>query len=469
MWLNHLKESSNSTAHTKIIRGVWLLYLVITIKMGPEILLTLCLVLLNGFFVAAEFAIVKVRISQIQVKAANSFTGRIAESVVSNLDGYLAATQLGITLASLGLGWIGEDVMTKLILSAMEGLRVPVDEALAHRIALPIAFSVITVLHIVFGELAPKTLAIRYPTSTTLYTSVPLKAFYFVFRPFIYILNGLANFILRLIGIQPVPHAEIHSEDELKLIIAESAEGGAIRASERELIQNVFDFDDRTVRQVLKPRNQIAAINVAMPIDEAIDYAIQEGYSRYPVYEGSMDNIIGFILTKDLLATLRTQHRQVDFRSMIRELLFISSSKKISQVLRQFQEQKNQMAIVVNEFGGMVGLVTLEDIIEELVGDIQDETDTEMPIVEKVSDKIFRIQAQHPLDEINAFLPTPLPESESYITLAGLIMEHSEELPEEGQELIIHPYQVRIIDMVQNSPSVIEMLFLDVPSREGEE
>jgi CBS domain containing-hemolysin-like protein len=298
---------------------------------------------------------------------------------------------------------------------------------------------------------------------------VPLKVFYFVFRPFIYILNGLANFILRMIGIQPVPHAEIHSEDELKLIIAESAEGGAIRASERELIQNVFDFDDRTVRQVLKPRNQIAAINVAMPIDEAIDYAIQEGYSRYPVYESSMDNIIGFILTKDLLATLRTQHRQVDFRSMIRELLFISSSKKISQVLRQFQEQKNQMAIVVNEFGGMVGLVTLEDIIEELVGDIQDETDTEMPIVEKVSDKIFRIQAQHPLDEINAFLPTPLPESESYITLAGLIMEHSEELPEEGQELIIHPYQVRIIDMVQNSPSVIEMLVLDVPSREGEE
>ena len=310
--------------------------------MGPEILLTLFLVLLNGFFVAAEFAIVKVRISQIQVKAANSFTGRIAESVVSNLDGYLAATQLGITLASLGLGWIGEDVMTKLILSAMEGLHIPVDEALAHRIALPIAFSVITVLHIVFGELAPKTLAIRYPTSTTLYTSVPLKAFYFVFRPFIYILNGLANFILRLIGIQPVPHAEIHSEDELKLIIAESAEGGAIRASERELIQNVFDFDDRTVRQVLKPRNQIAAINVATPIDEAIDYAIQEGYSRYPVYEGSMDNIIGFILTKDLLATLRTQHRQVDFRSMIRELLFISSSKKISQVLRQFQEQKTK-------------------------------------------------------------------------------------------------------------------------------
>lgn len=431
--------------------------------MGPEILLTILLVLLNGFFVAAEFAIVKVRISQIQVKASSSFAARIAENVVGNLDGYLAATQLGITLASLGLGWVGEDVMTKLILSAMEGLNLKVDPVLAHRIALPAAFSVITVLHIVFGELAPKTLAIRYPTATTLYTSVPLKAFYFVFRPFIYILNGFANIILKLFGIQPVPHAEIHSEDELKLIIAESAEGGAIRASERELIQNVFDFDDRTVRQVLKPRNQISAINVATPIDDAIDYAIQEGYSRYPVYEDNMDNILGFILTKDLLATLRGD-RKATLRSMTRELLFISSSKKISQVLRQFQEQKNQMAIVVNEFGGIVGLLTLEDIIEELVGDIQDETDTEMPIVEKISDKVFRIHAQHPVDEINNFLPFPLQESETYITLAGLIMEQSEELPEEGQELIIHPYQVRIVDMIQNSPSIIEVTILDVPS-----
>ncbi|HOY16537.1 MAG TPA: hemolysin family protein [Haliscomenobacter sp.] len=436
--------------------------------MGPDILLTVFLVFLNGFFVAAEFAIVKVRISQIQVKASESFAGRIAEGVVNNLDGYLAATQLGITLASLGLGWVGEDVMTKLIIGSMEGLNLHLDEALAHRIALPIAFAVITVMHIVFGELAPKSLAIRYPTSTTLYTSLPLRAFYFVFRPFIYILNGFANFILKSIGIQPVPHAEIHSEDELKLIIAESAEGGAIRASERELIQNVFDFDDRTVRQVLKPRNQISAINVAMPIDDAIDYAIQEGYSRYPVYEENMDNILGFILTKDLLATLRG-NRQGTLRSMTRELLFISSSKKISQVLRQFQEQKNQMAIVVNEFGGIVGLLTLEDIIEELVGDIQDETDTEMPIVEKISDNVFRVHAQHPVDEINAFLPFPLQESESYITLAGLIMEQSDELPEEGQELIIHPYQVRIIDMIQNSPSIIELLLLDVPSRDKDE
>jgi CBS domain containing-hemolysin-like protein len=432
--------------------------------MGPEIILTIFLVLLNGFFVAAEFAIVKVRLSQIQVRAENSLMARLAENVVSNLDGYLAATQLGITLASLGLGWIGEDVVTKLILSLVHSLGIDLSEDMAHRIAVPIAFAVITILHIVFGELAPKTLAIRYPTSTTLYTSIPLKVFYFFFRPFIFVLNGFASFILRLVGIKPVPHAEIHSEDELKLIIAESAEGGAIHASERELIQNVFDFDDRTVRQVLKPRNQISAIEIDTPIDEAIEYAIQESYSRYPVYEDSMDKVLGFILTKDLLATLRDD-KPAELRSMVREVPFISSSKKISQVLRLFQQQKSQIAIVVNEFGGTVGLLTLEDIIEELVGDIQDETDTELPIVESTGERSFKVLAQNPVEQINDFLPYPFPESKTYITLAGLIMEKSEAMPEKGQELVIHPYRVKIIELMQNSPEVLEIELLDLPNK----
>ncbi|MFZ4376146.1 MAG: hemolysin family protein, partial [Saprospiraceae bacterium] len=211
--------------------------------MGLEIFLTFFLVFLNGFFVAAEFAIVKVRISQIQVNNNPSFNAKMAHNVVSNLDAYLAATQLGITLASLALGWIGEDVVTRIILNFMDWLGFEFSESAAHKIAIPIAFSFITVLHIVFGELAPKSLAIRHPKETALAVSLPLKVFYLLFRPFIIVLNGFANFILRIIGIKPVPHGDIHSEDELKLIIAESAEGGAIEASERDLIQNVFDFD----------------------------------------------------------------------------------------------------------------------------------------------------------------------------------------------------------------------------------
>jgi CBS domain containing-hemolysin-like protein len=437
--------------------------------MGPDLLFTIFLVFLNGFFVAAEFAIVKVRISQIQVRTDNSFSARIAHSVVSNLDGYLAATQLGITLASLGLGWIGEEVVTDLILAAIYGLGMSLSEETAGQLAVPVAFVAITVLHIVFGELAPKSLAIRFPTKTTIAVSIPMKIFYFVFRPFIIVLNGFANFTLRLIGIEPVPHSEIHSEEELKLIIAESAEGGAIMASERELIQNVFDFDDRTVRQILKPRSQISALEIDTPLNEAIDFAITEGYSRFPVFENDLDNIRGFILVKDLLAQYRKPEADKQLRDMLRDITFVPSSKKISQVLRLFQKNSTQIGIVVNEFGGTVGLITLEDIIEELVGEIQDETDSEMPIVEKVSDNTYHIYAQNPIDEINTNLPAHFPESQNYVTLAGLILEYAETIPDKDQEIIILPFKVKVLKMLQNSPELIEASLIPAEEkREGE-
>ncbi len=421
-----------------------------------NIFLTIFLVLLNGFFVAAEFAIVKVRVSQIQVKSAGSFSARIAEGVVSNLDGYLAATQLGITLASLGLGWIGESVVSEIIIASIEGLGLTVSEATAHAWALPISFALITVLHIVFGELAPKSLAIRYPTRTTLALSPPLKAFYVIFRPFIWLLNGFANFILKSIGIKPAGHAEIHSEEELKLIVAESAEGGAIEASEREMIQNVFDFDDRLVRQALKPRNQLVALPVNMPLAEAARKALDEGYSRYPVYEESVDKIIGFILTKDLLDILLHQPDKT-MQDILRPMLFVPSTKKLAQVLRTFQKEHTQIAIAVNEFGGTVGILTLEDIIEELVGEIQDEYDAETPIVEKTSELSYRILAQNPLDDINEFLPVPFAESKTYFTLSGLILETCDAIPKEGETLVIGEYEIKILKMNQSSPEIIEV------------
>jgi CBS domain containing-hemolysin-like protein len=429
--------------------------------MVADIFITLFLVLLNGFFVAAEFAIVKVRLSQIQVRAEKSFTAGIAESVVTNLDGYLAATQLGITLASLGLGWIGESVVSDIIISIFHIFNQNMDEQTAHQIALPVAFAVITVLHIVFGELAPKSLAIRHPINTTLAVSAPLRVFHFVFRPFIWMLNGFANFILKLIGIEPIPHAGIHSEEELKLIIAESAEGGAIEASERELIQNVFDFDDRFVWQILRPRTQIAAIDVETPLEEAITYAIQEGYSRFPVYEDSIDKIIGFVHTKDLLLLSRQQNGK-QIGEILRPVLYISSGKKVIQLLRQFQKEHVQLAIAVNEFGGTVGIVTLEDIIEELVGEIQDEYDTEAPIVEKTGDNLYKIQAQNPLDEINESLPEPFPESDEYHTLSGLLLQIAEEIPEEGEVIKVGNYSVKVLKMFQQaSPELVEAQWID--------
>jgi CBS domain containing-hemolysin-like protein len=423
--------------------------------MISDILLTVFLVLLNGFFVAAEFAIVKVRVSQLQVRADKNFTARLAESVVANLDGYLAATQLGITLASLGLGWIGEPVVSKLIIGFMNLVGINLDEETAHHIALPVAFALITVLHIVFGELAPKSLAIRHPINTTLAVSAPLRIFHLIFRPFIWMLNGFANFNLRLIGLKPVPNEGIHSEEELKLIIAESAEGGAIEASERELIQNVFDFDDRYIWQILRPRTQIAAIDVDTSIEEAIEFSLQEGYSRFPVFEESIDKILGFVHTKDLLMLSRQQNGK-QIRDILRPVLYVSSSKKVIQLLRQFQREHVQLAVVVNEFGGTVGIVTLEDIIEELVGEIQDEYDSEVPIVEKTADNVFKIQAQNPLDEINEALPSPFPESGEYHTLSGLLLKVTEDIPEVGEVIEVNDYEIKVLKMFQASPELVE-------------
>ncbi|MCC6460139.1 MAG: HlyC/CorC family transporter [Saprospiraceae bacterium] len=425
-----------------------------------DILITILLVSLNGFFVAAEFAIVKVRLSQIQVRAQNSAMARVAESVVANLDSYLAATQLGITLASLGLGWIGEPVVGAIVMKVMGWMGMQPDPELAHKISLPIAFATITVLHIVFGELAPKSLAIRFPTSTTLWVAWPLKVFYFVFRPFIWLLNGLANILLKMIGIQPVPHAEIHSEEELKMIITESAEGGAIHASERELIQNVFDFDERLVKQIFTPRTQIVGIEADTPLQEAVDFTLREGYSRYPVYEDSMDQIVGFVHAKDLLVAVMDKSSQ-SLRELVRPVLYVHLNKKIGQLLRQFQKERRQIAVVTNEFGGTVGLVTMEDIIEELVGEIQDEHDHEQPAVSKTGERSWRILAQTNMDRINEALPLRFPLDDDYETLAGLLLKTVDSIPKVGDLIQVGGYEVKILKMYKTSPEEVEATLLD--------
>jgi len=421
-----------------------------------EIFLTIFLVFLNGFFVAAEFAMVKVRSSQIQLQT--GFAARIAAKVVEHLDAYLAATQLGITIASLGLGWIGEDVVSHLILALIHALGFEMSESLAHSIALPTAFALITFLHIVFGELAPKSMAIRFPNKTTLWVALPMRFFYILFSPFIWLLNGFANFLLKLVGIHPAPHGNIHSEEELKLIIAESAEGGAIEASERELIQNVFDFDDRQVKHVLRPRTQIVAFDVETPLDEAVQTAIREGYSRYPVFRDTIDNVLGVVMTKDLL-TEQLAGSGKKLEDLLRPVIFVNTNRKILSLLRQFQKERIQFAVVVNEFGGTVGIVTLEDVLEELVGEIQDEYDTEPPLVEKIAENAFRIRAQNPLDSINAFLPEPLPTHDDYLTLSGLLLNVSDQIPTEGQTFQVGNYRLTIRKMFNASPEIVEAVW----------
>jgi CBS domain containing-hemolysin-like protein len=423
-----------------------------------DIFLTLFLVFLNGFFVAAEFAIVKVRSSQLALQAASA-SKSAAQKIVNNLDGFLAATQLGITLASLGLGWFGEDVATRIILNFMGWIGVEVDHELAHRIALPVAFAFITVLHIVFGELAPKSIAIRYPTPTSLAVSVPLRIFYFIFKPFIKVLNGFANLILKMVGIKAAnEHDEIHSEEELRLLVAESEEGGAIESSERELIQNAFDFDDRMVKHVMIPRVKVTGIQVNIPIEDAVKLVLQEGYSRYPVYEKSIDEIIGVVHSKDIIRHCFDKTGKT-LKDIVKKAHYVSETKRINELLRDFQKMKFQIAVVISEFGGTIGIVTMEDIIEELVGDIQDEHDLESQIVNRIGDT-FQVIATSYISDINRFLDEPLKESEDYETLAGMLLHQRNASLKEGAEFVVEGYKMKILKMNSNLPEMLELKYV---------
>jgi len=429
--------------------------------MISDILITVFLVLLNGFFVAAEFAIVKVRASQLVIKAtAGDFTSKMALSIVKNLDAYLSATQLGITLASLGLGWIGESVVSSLIIQVMQFLGIQVNPEMAHTIALPAAFVLITVLHIVFGELAPKSIALLRPETTAIAVTYPLKAFYYMFRPFIWFLNSFANLIIRIMGFHSDENAEIHTSEELQYLIEQGKETGAIQPAEHELIKNVFNFNFITARQIMVPRTSITAIDIDLKDEQIIELVILEGYSRMPVYKDSIDNIIGIAYIKDLLKMIGKQE-VFDLNRAIRPPYFVPHTKKINELLKELQDKHLHMAIVTDEFGGVAGIVTIEDILEELVGEIQDEHDEEAPIVEKLSEKEFVVNALSSIEDVNEFLPVPLPKSNAYDTVAGLANTIFDKIPDLYEKAIIENYEVSILKKSRQSVLVVKLFVKD--------
>jgi CBS domain containing-hemolysin-like protein len=436
--------------------------------MGPDleingyyILLTGCLVLLNGFFVAAEFAMVRVRGSQIEIKAkAGSSTAKIAKSIMANLDGYLAATQLGITIASLGLGWAGQEVVTKLMLNFFSLFGVTITSPLIINTSHVVAFVLITVLHIVFGELAPKSLAIQRSVRTVMTIAVPLRFFFVVFRPFIWFLNGLANLMLRAFGIHTAPGAEsTHSSEELQYLLEQGKETGAIDSSEHELIQNVFDFNERVVKNIMVPRTKIFGIEIDTDQDEVIDEVIAEGYSRVPVYEETIDKIVGIVHAKDILP-LVARKATFQLKDIIRKPYFVPETKKINDLMAEMKLKRIQIAIVLDEFGGTAGMVTLEDIVEELVGDIQDEYDEEKPIVEKVNDTEFIVNALAPIYDVNSHLPHDLPEDGDYDTVSGWLGDIFGKIPDVGEQKEANGYNITVLKKSdQNIESVkLELL-----------
>lgn len=428
-----------------------------------NITLTLFFVFLNGFFVAAEFALVKIRMSQIELRIrAGSRIAMLARHLAKHLDAYLSATQLGITLASLGLGWIGESVVANMIIDVMKYFDLAANPEVAHKIALPIAFLLITVLHIVFGELAPKSLAIQRSEEVTMVISLPLRIFYFIFSPLIWILNSFANFIVRIVGLSNInEESELHSAEEIRYLLEESTRSGIINDAEHKMLENVFEFSETPVKQIMVPRNKIFAFDDNKDIDSLIDAFVDKGFSRAPVFKGNIDNIIGEVYAKDLLR-LSKRKELVLLKDIIRPANFVNEEEKISVLLKNMQQKKFHIAIALNEFGGTAGLVTLEDILEEIVGEIQDEYDKETPLVEAVSENEFRIIANTTIQDINDYLPEPLPESDEYETLGGLINSYTGRIPEMYEVIEIDEYRCKII---QRTDQHIELIKLTLKSK----
>ncbi|MFL5727937.1 MAG: hemolysin family protein, partial [Cytophagaceae bacterium] len=384
-------------------------------------------------------------------------TAKIALTMLKNLDAYLSATQLGITIASLALGWIGESVVTRIILNSMEVLKINTDLVIVHTIAIGIAFTLITTMHIVFAEQAPKTMAIQKAEAFTLAIVYPLRAFYVILKPFIWMLNALSNLFLKLLGFPNRNKLETHSSEELQFLLDQGKVSGALEPTEHELIKNVFNFNLITARQIMTPRTSIRAIDYELPQDEIINTIISEGYSRMPVYKESTDNIVGIVYTKDILKMIN-QKNKVDFNDAIRPPYFVPETKKISELLKELQAKHMHMAIIMDEFGGVAGIVTIEDIIEELVGEIQDEHDEEAPFVEKINDKEYVVNALSTIEDVNEYLPKPLPKSNEYESVAGLVNVAFDKIPDLNEKIMWGDYEITVLKKSKQSVLVVKLI-----------
>lgn len=391
----------------------------------------LLLVFLNGFFVAAEFAMVKVRCSRIDALAREGkFGAKLAKSVVTNIDVYLSACQLGITLTSLGLGWVGEPIFASMLNPVLAPLNLP--EPAIQTIAFTIAFSLITVLHITLGEQFPKTYAIRKAEQITLFSSAPLVGFYKLTYPLIWFLNGASNRLLRLAGIEPASeHRSAHSEEEIRVLMKESNKSGLIDNTELALMDNIFEFTETNAREIMIPRTEMVCLYAQHSYEENKMIAVSEMHTRYPVCDPDKDRVIGFVHIKDLLIY---EGAGENLELIIRPIMKVPESMQISVLLKLMQKKKTQMVLLIDEFGGTSGLVTFEDIIEEIVGEIQDEFDEERPRIEKRDDSTYSIDGRLLIEEVNGYFGLQI-ESDDFDTIGGWIYSRVEIPPKKQQKI----------------------------------
>ena len=423
---------------------------------GWKALAVLVLAALNGFFVAAEFALVKVRGTQLEpLIATGNRRARMVRHLTEHLDRYLSACQLGITLASLGLGWIGEPIFEALLAPLFGWLDVT-DETLRHKVAFVVGFSVITFLHITAGEQAPKSYAIKNPLTTALAVAYPVRWFHFTMFPFIWILNESSLWMLRKMGIETASeHGGAQSEEELRLMIAASQHSAGKTGIGRDVVLNALDLQRRTVREVMRPRQEICALDTESGIAECLDVAERTRYSRFPLCEeGDVDRTLGVIHIKDLYAHRLTARRGADLAEVARKLVFVPETARLEKLLQVFLERKLHFALVVDEYGGTTGMVTLENVLEELVGAIQDEFDQEQPLLVARGEGVWDVDGTLPLHELSDLVGEPL-RGEGVTTTSGWVTQQLGGFPKSGDVLSVGRHDLRVEEM--NGPRVAKL------------
>lgn len=406
----------------------------------------LFLVAANAFFVAAEFGLVAARRTRIDAMVRRGDKkAKLVQKAIQSIDRYISGTQLGITVASLGLGWIGEPAVAGAIAAMFHGLPGPFDVIATHAVAGTIAFLLITFLHIVLGELAPKAVALVHPEATSRWVAAPLIGFTEVTNPFIFVLNGSANALLRLLGMRPSTEAErVHQPEELVMLARQSHRAGQLDRGDVRMIEGVFEFTEKSARDVMTPRTDVIAFPATLTVRDAAAHAATAGRSRYPVYDASLDNVLGIVHVKQILAAL-SDRGEDPVSTIMRPPIFVPGAREVEDVLADLRRLKAQMAIVLDEYGGTAGLVTMEDLLEEIVGEIYDEYDVTEPQPMTVADGVT-LPGDMEVEDVNTRYALKLPD-DAYQTIGGFVFGELGRLPKPGDRLEANGVMFEVLEM----------------------
>jgi putative hemolysin len=417
-----------------------------------ELLAVAALLLMNAFFVAGEYALVTARRTRLrELEGAGSRRARTALAITEDPPRFIAAMQLGVTATSLAIGAIGEPVLARLF-----------DPVLAAVFAFLIAFLLITYLHVVVGELVPKGVALGHAESVALAVSSPVRAFFWIFKPLIWVLQRSSDFFLRLLGLEP-PGAEgaVHSEAELKMLLSRSTEHGELAEDEQEMLYKVFDFADKEVADVMVPRPEVVALAVDLPPEECLAAVIESPYTRYPVYRGSLDEIVGILHVRDLFSVVTNgQLMTVRVEELVRPAPMVPETKDLAAMLKEFRRTNQHMAIVVDEYGAMEGILTLEDLLEEIVGEIEDEFDLPDETIERIDERTVHVHGTFPIDDFNEQFQREMPH-EDFHTLAGFVFGQLGRAPETGDEISWDALKFTVIEVEGARIERLQVEFLE--------